>query len=585
MESPRSPRSPDARPRGRPRTHRRARVACALLLPAGYAAQQLLGLAPELVERTYARGVQPVIARALGAVSGLVPFSLAELGLAALAAALVLGAVRTVRALRGGAPALRALGGALLSLLALAGVLHTVYLATWGLCNQRQPFAAAAGLDLAPPTPDELADLADELVRRVNRLRPGLPEDADGVSLGAGSPREVARLAGEAWERCADLHPSLGPSPAVPKLPLISPLLSRFFIQGIYSPFTAEAHVNGETPRPDAGFAICHELAHGLGFARENEANFLAWLACSRTDDPALAYSGLCEVLPRVLSALAVVDTTRVARLGKQLDPGYTRDRRSAQEFWMGELSIATDVARKVNDQYLKSQGQTAGVRTYDLIVDLVVADWRRSRLARGDGAGAARPAEPVRVAVMGGCWTAAGGAPADERWPEIARRLAAERGVPITVLDLSRCHAPAAAAFAELDDLQFLRADVLVLELGRDDLERGVPVERILEEADKVVRKARSLGVRVLVLSMLHTGSGPGAVELDHGMEELARSLRAPHVAGFLEGVGGVRGSMRADGVHPNGPGSARLAQNVLDPLLDLCARVAQDRITAQER
>ena len=36
--------------------------------------------------------------------------------------------------------------------------------------------------------------------------------------------------------------------------------------------------------------------------------------------------------------------------------------------------STASDVAEKVNDTYLKWQGETAGTKSYGLVVDLAVA-------------------------------------------------------------------------------------------------------------------------------------------------------------------------------------------------------------------
>ncbi len=362
----------------RRRTSSRGAIACVMLLPAAALLQLALSGRAELVERVYSRGVFPPLARALAAVSSLVPFSLAETGVLAVALFTLLGIVKCVR-VRRELGLVRAFGRFVLRMTALAGVLYATYVLVWGLNHQRRPFGEEAGYDLAAPEPDELARLAEHLVGEVNAVRPELGEDADGVARMPHDDAELLRLVKRAYESCTELHGGLGAPPGVPKRPLSSPLLSAWWIAGIYSPFTAEAHVNAELPEPEVAFATAHELAHSLGFARENEANYLAWLACSRSADPSLRYSGLLRATRSVISALAATDPERALELAELLHPGVGRDETAIRDFWTGTESWTTRVAQNVNDAYLKSQGHAAGVLSYGMFVELLVAE-RRTR-------------------------------------------------------------------------------------------------------------------------------------------------------------------------------------------------------------
>ena len=65
----------------------------------------------------------------------------------------------------------------------------------------------------------------------------------------------------------------------------ISKLFLRLQITGIYSPFTSEANVNILIPYTSVAYTIAHEMAHKIGIAYEDEANFIAYLACSKHSD------------------------------------------------------------------------------------------------------------------------------------------------------------------------------------------------------------------------------------------------------------------------------------------------------------
>jgi len=62
--------------------------------------------------------------------------------------------------------------------------------------------------------------------------------------------------------------------------------MSYLGIGGVYFPFTGEANVNISMPHTSIPFTACHEMAHQIGFAREDEANFIAYIACKNHPSP-----------------------------------------------------------------------------------------------------------------------------------------------------------------------------------------------------------------------------------------------------------------------------------------------------------
>ena len=155
---------------------------------------------------------------------------------------------------------------------------------------------------------------------------------------------------------------------------LLSVPMSYTHITGVYSYFTGEANLNVDFPDYTLPFTAAHELAHQRGVARENEANFVAYLVCISSDDPYIRYSGYLSMYEYVASALygADHDLYYEARALLSLPVRY--------EQWAYSLffdryrdSVASEVTGTVNDTYLKLQG-TEGTRSYGLVVDLAVA-------------------------------------------------------------------------------------------------------------------------------------------------------------------------------------------------------------------
>jgi hypothetical protein len=319
---------------------------------------------PAAVEGIYSRGVYPTVASLLGALTDAVPFSVAEL---ALAAALPAGAWwvarRAVGVLRrrrfpwrGLLHVAGAAGGA-------AGTVYAAFLVLWGLNYQREPLSVQLSLPLAPAEVRELAQLSEALVLEANRLRVGLPEDQAGALAFTGGLREAL----------GRVQPG-GPRP---KAAAVSVALSYLGIAGIYVPFTGEAHVNATLPDAQVPFSAAHELAHRAGVAREDEANFQAFRTCRSHADQAFRYSGHFVASLYALGALRGVDRAEEARLRALLTPAVDRDVHALRAWRARYRSRLGDLGERVNDTYLKSQGQAEGVRSYGRMVDLMLAERR----------------------------------------------------------------------------------------------------------------------------------------------------------------------------------------------------------------
>ena len=153
-------------------------------------------------------------------------------------------------------------------------------------------------------------------------------------------------------------------------------MLSRLDISGIYIPYTAEANVNTEQPALLLFASASHETAHYFGFAREDEANFIAYYVSGFSNDPAPRYS--CEMLAlmQCMNRLASVDEKLFYSVRERFfTPAMIRDladySRWTEQYKNDPLGSANN---KINDAYLKHNGQTAGVNSYNDVAELLIA-------------------------------------------------------------------------------------------------------------------------------------------------------------------------------------------------------------------
>ena len=152
------------------------------------------------------------------------------------------------------------------------------------------------------------------------------------------------------------------------------------------SPPTGEATVPLNCAVADQPYTMCHEAAHRLGIASEQEANFAAYLACSTSDDVRFSYAGNLSAFGYCLNALWGQDPQAARKLIEEvvevpeLEQGarlVMGDRAATQEWYARYEGPFQEVGQGVNDSYLKGFGQQEGVRSYGLVVDYLIA-WQQ---------------------------------------------------------------------------------------------------------------------------------------------------------------------------------------------------------------
>lgn len=343
------------------------------LIPLSYIVAQLLSTQNLFVENVYSRGIYPVIAQPVSLLCSLLPVSVTELMVIALPIWLGLGIYWLVKKKT---TWLRFTS----AIVAFVSILYFVFTFGWALNYSRLPYADIVGLTIENSSTEQLKDLCLDLAKQANGLREQLTADEDTPYSSGETQRTILTKVNDIYAQASVEQPWLAGNYATPKPAIFSLPLAYMKIAGIYSPFTVEAHVNALESDLLFPVTACHEAAHQRGFAREDEANYIAYTVCMQSGDAYYAYSGTLLALINAGNALADADKEGYKALWNSYSKGVATDMIAYDEHWKPYDGEVAEAQEKLNDSYLKYNGQEDGVRSYGRMVDLLLAQRKLER-------------------------------------------------------------------------------------------------------------------------------------------------------------------------------------------------------------
>lgn len=310
----------------------------------------------------------------LATCASVVPFALWDMLAVTIVAVSALSLVRRLRRHKPLAP--------VLSRVVLLASLVAFLFVAWALNHYAPPLASELGLEVGEYTTEELAQATSFYLDKATELAPQVPRDKDG-ELSGQDFYELAQIAGSSYEALGKEYDVLnGPGLPVKALLVAGETLLYSGHTGIYFAPTGEASVPLNCATADMPFIMCHEAAHRLAIASEQEANFCAFLACVSNDDVRFEYAGYYQAFVYCYNALYRADANAAQTLLEQAAQSESRegvllvvlDRQATSEHYDAYEGPFKQVGSTVNDNYLKSFGQSAGVRSYGLVVDYLIA-------------------------------------------------------------------------------------------------------------------------------------------------------------------------------------------------------------------
>lgn len=348
-----------------------------LLFPAGLlllaAARYIPGFADIYYEIIY----KP-LGGIFGSITGLLPFSLMEAAIAFAVGLLVYWVSKLVSECKNGKKAV--LGyfcGVLKKIFAVAAAVFFLFAIFSGTNYYREGFAEKTGIAVEKSSVSELYDLCGYLLSEAAEAGKDLEHSENGETLFPENDFHMAKKAKAEFEKFAGGYDFMKMGFGFfgrPKPVIFSEVMAYLQISGVYSPYTFEANICKAGPDFLRGSTMMHEQSHLRGFMNEAEANFIAWLACSESEDPYFRYSGNCLALLYSMNALYAADYELWYELRMSYPDYISADMKAQNAYIEAHETKVAEVSDAVNDTYLKLNDQQEGTRSYGKMVDLLLA-------------------------------------------------------------------------------------------------------------------------------------------------------------------------------------------------------------------
>ena len=255
---------------------------------------------------------------------------------------------------------------ALVNLAGITSLLLFVFHIQWGFHYHRTPLSEIWNMKNNYSI-EELHNLTTDLIKSSNEIHNSLTVDSTAAVVIPYKREELLLIATNSIRRFYDYpHQNV-------KVSLLSTPLSYMGYSGYLNPFTLEAHVNSKQPKLRILTTATHEIAHQLGYAAEEEANFIGIKIAMNSENAYMRYAGHTLALQYCLQSLRKSDHNRYEESIKQINSGILENYKDIQRFWKSYQNPFEPLFKKTYDQFLKANNQTAGIASYNLVVGLLL--------------------------------------------------------------------------------------------------------------------------------------------------------------------------------------------------------------------
>lgn len=349
-------------------SHQKKYIYIALALPIQIILVQILRQNPQWIEHYYSTGVYPYISRFFRVFFGWIPFSVGDvLGFIFLFLFLKKIYELIKKRFKNTLPNL-------IKFTAILSIIYYCFYAFWGLNYFREPLAKNLGLQQSNYTTEELVSTTEHIIKELNTVHLQITSNDSVKVVVPYSQKEIYKLAPNGFKSLSIIYPQLNYQTSSIKSSLVSLFQSYNGTSGYINPITAEAQVNDMIPKTGYPATTCHEIAHQIGWAAENDANFVGFLASVANNDLYFKYSGYRMAYNYCIRQVYKRDKELGKELAKTLNEGVYKDYKASYVHWQQFKNPIEPYLKKGYNSYLKANNQSKGIQSYSYVVDLLIA-------------------------------------------------------------------------------------------------------------------------------------------------------------------------------------------------------------------
>ncbi len=329
---------------------------------------QIVSKFPAFIEQYYSNGLYLVTSKLLRVLFGWIPFSFGDLLLAAL---LVVSFRFIYRLFK---DRFKKFKQKLIYAIAFISVIYSCFYWFWGFNYFREPLAKNLGFSQSKCTTEELTDVSKNIMQRLNETQLFITKNDSVKVNNPYSPKEMYQKALSGYQNLAVTFPQFEYQYTSVKSSLMSLVQTYNGTSGYFNPFTGEAQVNDRIPINGYPTTVCHEMAHQLGIAAENEANFVGYLAALSNEDIYFKYAAYRMAFSYLISEIRKRDKAMFNTLINSVNKGILLDFKESSEFWDQYQNPIEPLIKRGYNSYLKANNQANGIESYNYVVDLIIS-------------------------------------------------------------------------------------------------------------------------------------------------------------------------------------------------------------------
>lgn len=337
-----------------------------LALPLQILAVKLLSYFPEFVEKYYSQGIFKTISKVETYLFDYIPFSVGDILYIIAGIALVRWVYRLIKT------KFREPRKWIVEFLTTSSILYFCFHLLWGLNYYRVPLHQK--LEIEPTyNHNNLIDLTCFLIEESNALHAELStQDSVAIQFDFAS-KQLNKIAIQSIDNLNINNLDLNHKFNTYKSSIFSLPLTYMGFSGYLNPLTNEAQVNAKVPIYKMPTLITHEMAHQIGYAKENEANFIAALSTMNHQNLHIKYAGYTFALQYCLSDIYRNNEEEAKQLIKEIHPGILKNYQEINDFWKAHQNPFEPFFKLFYDNYLKANNQPEGMKSYNYMVGLLV--------------------------------------------------------------------------------------------------------------------------------------------------------------------------------------------------------------------
>jgi len=330
---------------------------------------------PVWVERNYSLGIYPVIAKLQRLLFGWIPFSVGDIFYGFLVLVIIFRTFQFFKIIFRRQLTRKYFIAGLQQIIFFFLFVYVFFNLLWGLNYDRRGIAYQLGLEVKQYSLADLDTLTTVIQSRVNEYAVTVTE-AQRDSFN--KKKRLFSSAVDAYSEVAKQYPFLKYSPRSIKPSLYSYLGNYLGFQGYYNPFSGEGQVNTTVPRFLEPFVTTHEMAHQIGYGKENEANFVGFLACRSYASNAFRYSVYFDLYNYSIGEVYRRDTALAKTFQQKLHPQVVADIKEYRDFYRKYKNPIEPIIMWGYGNFLKANNQPAGQRSYNEVVAWLIAYYKK---------------------------------------------------------------------------------------------------------------------------------------------------------------------------------------------------------------